>query len=77
MDDDTRTVILTRQIAKDAGLTDEDADIIAERTKENTAAVKRFEALEEKIRKAENAVKWLALLLFTNYSTNLWDWLTR
>ena len=77
MDDDSRTVILTRQIAKDAGLTDEDADIIAERTKENTAAVKRFEALEVEIDKVKRVARWLGALLLANYSGNILDWLTR
>ena len=77
MSEDNRTVILTRKIAKEAGLTDEEAEIVAERTKENTAAVERFEAQEVEIAKVKKGARWLGALLLANYSSNILDWLTR
>ena len=75
--DSDKTKFIIRQAMVNSGLSESDADIVAERTQHNTDAVKRFEALEAKLARAENGVKWLGGLLLANYSTNIIDWLTR
>ena len=72
-----KTEILIDRIALQAGLTEEQARMVADRMQANTDAVKRFEALEAEIVTAKKSVKWLAGLLLANYSSNILDWLTR
>ena len=78
------TVFLTREVALKAGLTETEADILADRTEKNSEAVERFEALEKQIAESdarqEKFLKWLGtigLALFLNYASNIYDWLTR
>ncbi len=64
-------------MALQAGLSEEQARMVADRMQANTDAVKRFEALEAEIATAKKSVKWLGGLLLANYSSNILDWLTR
>ena len=68
-----KTEILIDRIALQAGLTEEQARMVADRMQANTDAVKRFEALEAEIVTAKKSVKWLGGLLLANYSSNILD----
>ena len=72
-----KTEILIDRMALRAGLTEEQARMVADRMQANTDAVKRFEALEAEIATAKKSVKWLGGLLLANYSSNILDWITR
>lgn len=75
--DDDKTIILNRKIALDAGLSETEADIVANRLQQNSNAIKRFEDLEADIKRIKTAAKWFGGLLLANYSSNILDWLSR
>lgn len=75
--DNDKTKFIIRQAMVNSGLSETEADIVAERTQHNTDAVKRFEVLEADIKRLKTGAKWLGGLLLANYSTNILDWLTR
>ena len=72
-----KTQILLKKALRGTDLTEDEADIVAQRNQDNSDSIERFEALEVEIDKVRTAAKWLGGLLLANYSSNILDWLTR
>lgn len=68
---------ILRKVLNGEPLTEAEKDAVLIQCRANTDGVERFEAIERRADRFVAVGRWVAVLLFVNYSANILDWITR